>query len=89
MTPAFVQGIAADVIKLILIVSLPALVVALIVGLVISIIQATTQIQEATLAYIPKMISIYLVLLMFGGFIMDRLINFSAGIFSDFSRFIR
>ena len=89
MNPAFVQGIAGEVIKLILLVSMPALLVALVVGLVVSVIQATTQIQEATLAYIPKMVSIYLVLLMFGGFIMDRLMNFSAGIFSDFSRFVR
>jgi len=89
MNPAFVQGIAGEVIKLILVVSMPALLVALVVGLVVSVVQATTQIQEATLAYIPKMISIYLVLLMFGGFIMDRLINFSSGIFSDFTRFVR
>ncbi len=89
MTPIFVQTVAADVIKLILLVSMPALLTALVVGLIISIIQATTQIQEATLAYIPKMISIYVVLLMFGGFIMDHLMNFSAGIFSDFTRFVR
>lgn len=89
MTPAFVQGIGVEAIKLILVVSMPALMVALVVGLVISVIQATTQIQEATLAYIPKMVSIYLVLILFGSFTLEKLMSFSISIFSDFSRFVR
>lgn len=89
MTPAFVQGIAQESIKLVLLASMPALLVALVVGLVVSVIQATTQIQEATLAYIPKMVAIYLVLIMFGSFITEQLMNFSVSIFSDFSRFVR
>jgi flagellar biosynthetic protein FliQ len=89
MNPAFVQGIGIEAIKVILLVSMPSLLVALVVGLVISVIQATTQIQEATLAYIPKMISIYLVLILFGGYTLERLMNFSISIFSDFSRFVR
>ena len=87
MNPAFVQGIAFETMKLILIVSAPALLVALVVGLSISVLQATTQIQEMTLSYIPKIVSIYVVLILFGGFIMDRLISFSTGIFSDFTRY--
>lgn len=89
MTPAFIQGIGIEAIKVILLVSMPPLLVALVVGLVISVVQATTQIQEATLAYIPKMISIYLVLILFGGYTLERLMNFSLSIFSDFSRFVR
>ncbi len=89
MSPAFVQSIAMETLKVMMLVSLPALLVALVVGLAISILQATTQIQEQTLAFIPKMVSIYLVLILFGGFIVDRLMTFSSGIFSDFTRFVR
>jgi flagellar biosynthetic protein FliQ len=89
MTPAFIQGIGIETLKVILVISMPALLVALVVGLIVSIIQATTQIQEQTLAFIPKMVSIYLVLILFGGFIMDRLMIFSTHIFSDFTRYVK
>jgi flagellar biosynthetic protein FliQ len=68
---------------------MPALMVALVIGLVIGVIQATTQINEVTLTYIPKIIAIYATLIAFSGFIMDRLINFTTHIFSDFSRYVQ
>jgi flagellar biosynthetic protein FliQ len=89
MTPAFIQQVGMETLKTILILSMPTLLVALTVGLIISIIQATTQIQEQTLAFIPKMVSIYLFLILFGGFLMDRLMIFSTNIFSDFSRYVK
>jgi flagellar biosynthetic protein FliQ len=89
MTPQFVQGFAFDTLKLILVVSAPVLLVAMIVGLAISVLQATTQINEATIGFVPKIVAIYATLILFAGFIMDRLITFSAGIFGDFSRFVK
>lgn len=89
MNPVFIQSVAMDTFKLIMTVSAPVLGVSLIVGLTISIIQATTQVNEMTLAYIPKIISIYITLIIFAGFIIDRLMSFTTGIFSDFSRFIK
>lgn len=89
MTPVFVQGLAFETMKLILLVSAPVLVVGLIVGLTVSIIQATTQIHEMTLAYIPKIVAIYATLIAFGGFIIDRLMSFTSGILSDFSRYVQ
>jgi len=89
MNPVFVQALAMDTFKLIITVSAPVLAVSLIVGLTISVIQATTQVNEMTLAYIPKIIAIYVTLVIFSGFIIDRLMNFASGIFSDFSRFIK
>lgn len=65
----------------------PVLLVALVVGLIISVIQATTQINEMTLAYIPKIVAIYGTLIFLSGFILDRLMDFCTGIFSDFTRF--
>lgn len=89
MTPQFIQGFAVETLKVVLLASLPALLAALVVGLVVGIFQATTQINEMTLAYIPKMVAIYVTLIIFAGFIMDRLMNFTSGIFSDFTRFIQ
>jgi len=89
MTVTFVQSVAFDTLSLILLVSGPALVVALIVGLCVSILQATTQINEQTLAYIPKIVAIYATLIVAGSFIIDRLTTFTTGIFSDFTRYIR
>ena len=89
MTPAFVQGVAFDSIMLVMMISGPILLVALIVGIAVSILQATTQINEMTLAYIPKIVAIYGTLILLAGFIIDRLMNFTSGIFSDFSRFVQ
>ncbi len=54
----------------------PILIVPLIVGLIISIFQATTQIQEQTLTFVPKVISIFAVLILMGPWILTRLINY-------------
>ena len=81
MTPQFIEAVAMEAIQTVLMVS------ALIVGLLVSIFQATTQINEMTLAYIPKIVAIYLALLLFSGFMLDRLVSFTTHIFSDFSRF--
>lgn len=87
MTVSFIEGVAFDSMMLVLLVSGPVLLVALIVGLSVSIVQATTQINEMTLAYIPKIVAIYATLILLGGFIIERLMNFTSGIFSDFTRF--
>jgi flagellar biosynthesis protein FliQ len=86
---SFIQSVAFDTLLLILIVSGPAMLVALVVGLIVSVLQATTQINEMTLAYIPKIVAIYATLIVFGGFIIERLMNFTSGIFSDFTRYIQ
>lgn len=88
MTPQFIESVAFDAIKLILVVSGPMLGVALVVGLVVSIFQATTQINEMTLAYIPKILAIFGTLIICAGFVLDRMMDFTKEIFSDFSRFI-
>jgi len=89
MTPQFIQGVAFDALELILLVSAPVLIVALLVGLIMSIIQATTQLNEMTLAYIPKIVAVYATLIVAAGFIVNHLISFTNGIFSDFSRYVQ
>lgn len=87
MTVQYIQGFAFEAIKVMMVVSAPTLLVALVVGLSVSILQATTQINEMTVSYIPKIIAIYGTLVMFSGFMIDRLADFTTKILSDFSRF--
>jgi flagellar biosynthetic protein FliQ len=66
-----------DAITTILTVAGPMLIVAMVVGLIISIFQATTQISEQTLAFVPKIVAILLTLLLAGGFIITNLTEFT------------
>lgn len=56
--------------------SAPILIIAMVVGLIISILQATTQVQEQTLTFVPKMIAVLLSLILLGTFMMNTLIAF-------------
>ena len=89
MTPEFIIGFARQSIELTLMISLPMLGVGLIVGLVVSIFQAATQIQEMTLSFIPKIISIFLALLLAFPWIMDKIITYTREIFLNIPTYIR
>ncbi|OJF90887.1 flagellar biosynthesis protein FliQ [Alkalibacterium sp. 20] len=65
----------------------PVLIIALVVGLVISIFQATTQIQEQTLSFVPKLFSILLTLVLLGNFMLNSLISFTERMFSIIAGF--
>ena len=67
----------------------PVLLVSMIVGLVISIIQAVTQIQEPTLTFIPKILASALALLFFGPFMLALLTDFTTRIFTHLNSFIK
>jgi flagellar biosynthesis protein FliQ len=56
--------------------SAPVMVVAMVVGLIISILQATTQVQEQTLSFVPKMIAVIISLIIFGTFMMNTILDF-------------
>lgn len=62
MTSDFVVGLMAEAVKVTLLVSAPVLIVGLVVGVVISLIQAVTQIQEMTLVFVPKILAVMVVL---------------------------
>lgn len=66
-------------------VSFPVLIIALLVGLVISILQATTQIQEQTLSFVPKLIAVMGALIIFGSFMLNELLDFTKNIFNIMS----
>ena len=76
MTDTFVVAVAREALWTVLIVSAPMLIVGLVVGLVISIFQATTQINEQTLSFVPKIVAVLASLVIFGPWMLHTLISF-------------
>lgn len=77
MTEALVLDVFNTALLTILKVSMPVLVVSLVIGLVISVLQATTQIQEQTLSFVPKLAAVFLSLIVFGSFMLSTLVSFT------------
>lgn len=88
MTPEFVIGFARQSIELALTVALPMLAVGLGVGVIISVLQAATQIQEMTLTFIPKIVSIFLALLFAFPWILDKMSTFTEEVFINLPKYI-
>jgi flagellar biosynthesis protein FliQ len=88
MNAESVIALAEQGIYVTLIVSGPLLVLALVVGLIVSIFQATTQIQEQTLAFIPKIVAVLIGIVFFGPWMLTKIVNYSSQIFSDLTRFV-
>jgi flagellar biosynthetic protein FliQ len=89
MTPEFIIGFARQSIELTLIIAFPMLGVGLGVGVFVSILQAATQIQEMTLTFVPKIIAVFLALLISFPWIMDKMITFTQEIFLNFPQYIK
>ncbi len=89
MTPEFVIGFMRNAIELTLSISMPMLLVGLAVGVVISIIQAATQIQEQTLTFIPKLIAIFGMLLLTFPWILEKLNSFTINLLINIPQYIR
>ncbi|MEN0666140.1 flagellar biosynthesis protein FliQ [Caldifermentibacillus hisashii] len=88
MTSESVISLAEQGIYTILIVSGPLLLIALVVGLIISIFQATTQIQEQTLAFVPKILAVLLGMILFGPWMVSHMVQYAENIFSNLTRFV-
>ncbi|GFM32466.1 flagellar biosynthesis protein FliQ [Desulfovibrio subterraneus] len=89
MTPEFVIGFARQSIELSLMLALPMLGVGLAVGVFVSVIQAATQIQEMTLSFIPKIVSIFLALLISFPWLMDQMVSFTRDVFINIPNYVR
>lgn len=81
--------LAVTTLKLALLLSLPTLLIGMIVGLLISIFQATTQINEMTLSFVPKILAIAVVLIFTMPWMMNEMIDFTKYIFSLIPTFLR
>ncbi len=89
MTPEFIVGIAKETILLTILVSMPMLGIGLAVGLLISIFQAVTSIQEMTLAFVPKILAVFLGLLFFAPWMLDKLVAFTQKMILGIPMYIR
>lgn len=89
MSTDIVIDIAREALWLIIKCSAPMLIISLVVGLIISIFQTVTSIQEQTLTFVPKIISIFLTIILCGGWIMDNIVSFMTRLFEDFSTYVR
>ncbi|MBN2427685.1 MAG: flagellar biosynthesis protein FliQ [Deltaproteobacteria bacterium] len=81
MSPEFVVDLGRKAIETILLVSAPMLVAALVIGLIISLFQAATQINEQTMTFVPKIVGVLVSLLLFGPWIIKVILAFTRGIF--------
>ena len=78
-----------ETLYLIVKVSAPMLLVSLVVGLIVSILQTVTSIQEQTLSFVPKLLSIFVVLALTGNWIMKNITEYFEYLCENFSVFIR
>ncbi|MBI3771253.1 MAG: flagellar biosynthesis protein FliQ [Gammaproteobacteria bacterium] len=76
MTPETVMSIAADALQVVVLMVLVMLVPSLIVGILVSVFQAATQINESTLTFIPKLLTTFAVLLVAGPWLLSLLVNY-------------
>ena len=77
MSQSEVVTVMQDAVSTILTVTAPLLIVAMVIGVLVSIFQATTQINEQTLAFVPKIVGILLAILVFGGMMLTNLTEFT------------
>ncbi|MDR1659610.1 MAG: flagellar biosynthesis protein FliQ [Desulfovibrio sp.] len=89
MTQDFVIGFGRQAIELALMMALPMLGVGLGVGVLVSVIQAATQIQEMTLTFIPKIVCMFVTLLLAMPWLMERMLTFTREVFVNIPSYIR
>jgi flagellar biosynthetic protein FliQ len=82
MTPESVMTMGRQAMEITLLVSAPLLLIALIIGLVVSIFQAATQINEATLSFIPKLVGVFVALVIAGPWMLSVMLDYMRQIFS-------
>ncbi len=81
MTPDFVIDIGREAVKTVLLISAPMLLAGLVVGLLVSIFQAATQINEQTMTFIPKIVAVLVALILFAPWIIRVMLAFTNNIF--------
>ena len=89
MTEELILKLGQDAIRTTAMLAGPMLIGALVIGLIISVLQAVTQINEATLTFIPKMIIIFLVIILAGPWMLDVLSNYTVELFGNIATMVR
>ncbi len=89
MDQAFVTGTMQDAVMTILTVAAPLLIVALVIGVVVSVLQATTQINEQTLVFIPKIVGMLLVLVVLGDWMLTRMSDYTTHLYEQILQIVK
>ena len=88
MTEGQVLDLARQALYTIILCSAPLLIISLVVGLIVSIFQTVTSIQEQTLTFVPKIVCVFLGMMIFGSWILTNLTEFINTLWSDFSIYL-
>lgn len=88
MTEGQVLDIAREALYTIILCAAPLLIISLVIGLIISIFQTVTSIQEQTLTFVPKIIAVFVGIMLFGSWIMNNMLEFVNTLWSDFSIYL-
>lgn len=88
LTQEVVMDIAKNAIFHIITCAAPLLLVSLIVGLAVSIFQTVTSIQEQTLTFVPKILAVFVAIMLFGSWILNNVSTFSVELWQDFSVYV-
>ena len=88
MTPELVIDIAKGMIEITLLVSLPIMGVGLVVGLLVSLFQAVTQIHEMTLTFVPKIVAVLVTLLLLLPWMMHKMVFYTEQLILDLPRYV-
>jgi flagellar biosynthesis protein FliQ len=89
VSPSELVLLSAETLYLVLLVSAPALLVSLGVGLTVGLLQAVTQVQEQTLSFVPKLVAVAVVLVVFGGWMSAELVGFTEGLWQSIPALVR
>ncbi|MCK5541250.1 MAG: flagellar biosynthesis protein FliQ [Desulfobacterales bacterium] len=89
MTPEFVVSFAKEAIILTILLSAPMLMLGLIVGFIIAIFQAVTQVQEMTLMFVPKIVAVFMGLLLASPWMLDEIVTFTRRLIENIPLYIK
>lgn len=89
MSQQDVINIARNTLWVIIETSMPLLLVSMIVGLIISLFQTLTSIQEQTLTFVPKLLAIFVALMIMGSWILNTIVHYMDQLWSNFNQYIR
>lgn len=89
MTEMFALDLGKNAVTMTIMLAAPMMVAALVVGLVISIFQALTQIQEQSLTFVPKILAVFGTLLVAGPWLLKNLLNYTMGLFNMLPQMVR
>lgn len=89
MTEADIISIARETLWTIIQTALPLLLVSMIIGLIVSLFQTLTSIQEQTLTFVPKLLAIFIMLMLIGSWILNTIVEYMGELWGNFAMYVR